>query len=366
MKRLVFIGTYTESILFGTGNVFVGKGKGIYIYQYEESSPELKLCGVTQAGPNPSYLTFDSTHRFLYCVNELKEYEGVQSGAVSAFSIDAATGALHFLNRQPTFGTDPCNLIVDRAGKNVLVANYASGGVCVLPLHADGSLGAPTDVLQHTGSSRDPLRQSGPHAHGITFDESGHYVFVPDLGADKLFIYFLDSEHGKLTPHDVPWLEIPAGSGPRQLVMHPTGRFAYLIDELDSTVRAYQVEREPIGLKYLQTVSTLPQGYNGESECGELQISPGGRFLYASNRGHDSIVTFSVDPVTGWLSALGFVSALGKTPRHFIVDPAGNSLLVVNQDSDNLVRYSLDPASGLPTVVLQNLAVPSPVCVRVI
>ena len=364
-ERFVFIGTYTEPILFGTGKILQGKGQGIYTYRFDDSSGSINLCSVTPAGPNPSYLTLDPSHRFLYAVNELKEYEGAPSGSVSAFSIDPESGSLHFLNRQPSHGTDPCNLVVDKTGKYVLVANFMSGSVCVLPILKDGSLGDPTEVLQHRGSSIDPIRQKGPHAHGVTMDESGRYAFVPDLGLDKVMIYRFDPGDGSLKPNESPSIDIPAGAGPREFVFHPRGEYAYLINELNSTVMAFRYQKDFTGFERMQTISTLPQDFKGSSACGELQISPSGKYLYGANRGHDSIVTYAINQTNGRLSYVGCTSAHGSTPRHFIVDPTGEFLLAVNQDSNNMVAFKLDAATGALCETGQNVPVPTPVCVKV-
>ncbi len=336
------------------------------MYELDASSGSMKLRNVAQAGPNPSYLTFDSSQRSLYAVNELKEYSGAPCGAVSAFSVDPESGELRLLNRQPSHGTDPCHLIVDKTGKYVLVANFMSGGVCVLPILKDGSLGDATDVIKHQGSSVDTVRQNGPHAHGITLDETGRYVFVPDLGLDKLMIYRFDPERGKLEPNNPPWVSVLPGAGPRQLVMHPTGRYAYLINELNSTVTAFRYDRKKGSMKEIQTLSTLPGEFKGVTNCAELQISPLGKFLYGSNRGHDSIVTYTIDPMDGTLRCIGHKSTEGKTPRHFIIDRDGEFLLVANQDTDNLVMFRLDPASGEPSNRGDSIDVPTPVCVKII
>jgi len=363
--RFVFVGTYTEPIRFGTGKILEGKGRGIYVYRLDISSGSMEECGLAEGVPNPSYLAIDPSHRFLYAVNELKEFEGASTGAVSAFSVDPGSGKLRFLNRKPTHGTDPCHLTVDKAGRYVLVANFMSGGVCVLPIREDGSLGDATDVVQHRGSSVDPLRQSGPHAHAVTLDDTGRYVFVPDLGIDRVMAYRLDANRGKLEPHDEPWVEVAAGAGPRQLVMHPQGGYAYLINELDSTVTAFRYDRDRGILREIQTLSTLPGDFRGASTCAEVQISPSGKFLYGSNRGHDSIVIYAIDQADGTLACIGHESTQGKTPRNFAVDPAGEFLLAANQDSDSIVIFRLDPASGELTATGHRVDVPTPVCVKV-
>jgi 6-phosphogluconolactonase len=363
-QRLVYIGTYTEPILFGTGKILEGQGKGIYGYRLDISSGSMEPCSLAEGVPNPSYLAFDPARRFLYAVNELKEFEAAPTGAVSAFSVDPASGKLSFLNRKPTHGTDPCHLTVHQTGRYVLVANFKSGSVCVLPIREDGSLGDATDVVQHQGSSVDPVRQAGPHAHAVTLDDSGRYAFVPDLGLDRLIVYTFDAQRGKLEAHDDPWGEVIAGAGPRQVVMHPRGGYAYLINELNSTMTAFRYDRDRGILREIQTLSTLPEDFKGASTCAEVQISPSGKFLYGSNRGHDSIVIYAIDPRDGLLTCIGHESTRGKSPRHFALDPAGEFLLVANQDTDSVVPFRLDPMSGELMATGHRAHVPTPVCVK--
>ena len=362
--HLVFIGTYTEPIRFGTGAILQGKGEGIYIYHFDGTTGSMKLCSIAPSGPNPSYLAFDSSRRHLYVVNELKTFEGAESGSVSAFEVDSKNCTLRFLNRKPTHGTDPCHLIVDKTGKYVLVANYMSGSVCVLPIQQDGSLGDPTDVIQHTGSSVHPTRQKGPHAHGVTMDGTGKWMFVPDLGLDRLMVYQFDTILGKLTPYRIPYVELPAGAGPRGFVLHPKGDFAYIVNELNSTVTAFRYQIGKGILQEIQTLSTLPEGYQGDSTCGELQISPSGGFLYASNRGHNSIAVYTVNQDDGTLTFKGCTGTQGETPRHFIISPEENYLLAANQDTDNVITFSIDPLTGELGDSGNNLLVPTPVCVK--
>ncbi len=239
-EPLVYVGTYSEPILFGTGRVLNGKGKGIYAFRLDAAKGALLPAGITEGVRNSSYLAFDQKRAFLYCVNEFKEYEGKPSGAVSAYRIDPAIGALTYLNTKASHGTDPCHLMVDHSGRNALVANFASGSVAVLPLDNDGALKEASCVIQHTGSSVDPQRQAGPHAHAVAIDAGNRYVFVPELGLDKVMIYEFDPEAGTLTPNpNQPSIDVAPGAGPRQLVMHQNGGFAFLINELNSTMTSY-------------------------------------------------------------------------------------------------------------------------------
>jgi 6-phosphogluconolactonase len=363
--RLVFVGTYTEPIRFGTGKILEGKGKGIYVYRLDVSSGSMEPCGLIEGVQNPSYLAFDPSHRFLYAVNELKEFEGAPTGAVSALSVDSGSGRLEFLNSKPTHGTDPCHLTVDKMGRHVLVANFLSGSVCVLSIREDGFLGDATDVIQHRGSSADPVRQSSPHAHAVTLDHAERYALVPDLGIDRVMVYRFDAQRGKLEPNDEPWVEVTAGAGPRQVVLHPRGGYAYLINELDSTMTAFRYDGDRGILREIRTLSTLPAGFEGASTCAGVQVAPSGRFLYGSNRGHDSIAIYAIDQSDGTLTCIGHESTRGKTPRHFAIDPDGEYLLAANQDTDSVVTFRLDAVSGALTATGYSAHVPTPVCVRV-
>jgi 6-phosphogluconolactonase len=360
----VYVGTYTEPIRFGTGRILQGKGEGIYIYRMDPSSGALEPVGKAAGVTNPSYLAFNPTRQFLYAVNELKLYEGKPTGTVSAFAADPGTGRLTFLNKRPTHGTDPCHILVDREGKCVLVANFMSGSVCVLPVRGDGSLGEASDFIQHHGSSVDPVRQRGPHAHSVTLDEANRFAFVPDLGLDKLMVYTFDLERGKLKPNDIPWITMKPGCGPRHMAFHPSGRFAYLVNELDSTVAVLSYDGGRGSFKQLQTVPTLPEGFRGESTCGDVQVSPSGGFVYASNRGHDSIAIYRIDQRAGVLTVMAHALTRGKTPRHFGIEPTGTFLLAANQDSDAIVTFRIDPQTGDLQPTGHVTQVPTPVCVK--
>jgi len=364
--RFVFVGTYTEPILFGTGQVLHGKGRGIHVFRFDVASGALEPCCLATGVRNPSYLAIHPSHRYLYAVNEHKEFEGRASGAISAFTPDPESGRLTFINQKATHGADPCYLAVTKTGDWVLVANFASGSVCVLPIRPDGSLGDASEVVQHQGRSIDPRRQAGPHAHAVTLDNQERFVFVPDLGLDKVMVYELDAAHGTLKPHAPPWTAVRPGAGPRQVVMHPGGRFAYLTNELNSTMTAFRYDGERGALEEIQTLPTLPEEFEGHSSCAEVQISPGGDLLYGSNRGHDSLVVFAVDQNKGTLTRVGHVGTRGKIPRGFTVDPEGNWLIVANQDSDNLAVFRVDHGSGSLIPTGDPIDVPTPVCVKVL
>ncbi|MFI5341160.1 MAG: lactonase family protein [Candidatus Methylomirabilales bacterium] len=360
----VYVGTYTEPIRFGTGRILQGKGEGIYVYRMDQSSGAMEFVGTATGIANPSYLAIDSRRCFLYAVNELKTYEDQPSGTISALAVDPKTGRLEFLNKRLTHGTDPCHVVVDTNGKCVCVANFMSGSVCVLPVLEDGSLGEASDFIQHQGSSVDPVRQRGPHAHSVTLDEANRFAFVPDLGLDRLMVYKFDPKRGTLEANEVPWIKMKPGAGPRHLAFHPSGRYAYLINELDCTVAALSYDGGKGTFKELQTIPTLPEGFRGESTCGDIQVSPSGAYVYASNRGHDSMVIYKIDQGTGALTCIGHAPTQGKTPRHFGIDPTGRFLLAANQDTDTIVTFRIDPHTGKPKPTGHATQVPTPVCVK--
>ncbi|HUK91200.1 MAG TPA: lactonase family protein [Blastocatellia bacterium] len=349
----VYVGTYTN-----------GKSQGIYIYRMNAATGELTSAGVVKGVSNPSYLTIDRAGRYAYCVNELQEFNGKPGGALTSFAINSTTGDLKLLNQQPTLGKDPCHVVLDPANKYALAANYTSGSVAVLPVQQDGALAAATDLVQHSGASVNRDRQEGPHAHCIAFDPEGRFVMVADLGLDKLMLYRLDPQRGKLIANDPPWVATKPGAGPRHIAFHPSGRFVYAINELDSTVTAYSYDRDRGIPAPLQTASTLPQGFSGANTCAEIEVSPTGRFLYGSNRGHNSIVIFGIEPATGTMKYLGHQSTNGKTPRNFAIAPGGRFLFAANQDSDSIVGFRVNSGDGGLTPIGVTIAVPSPVCVK--
>jgi 6-phosphogluconolactonase len=352
-ELLIYVGTYTS-----------GKSEGIYICRLDLSSGELKHFGAARGIVNPSFLAIDRQRRHLYAVNEIAEFGGKPGGAISAFRIDPESGSLAFINQQASLGAGPCNLTIDGTGKFVLAANYDGGSIVVLPIK-DGGLGAPVDMVQHHGSSVNPDRQQGPHAHCILLDRSNRFVFVPDLGLDRVMIYKFDSRTGNLTPNEQPWAQLKPGAGPRHFAFHPNDRWAYVINELDSTMTAFAYDQAHGMLKETQTISTLSASFSGKNSCADLHVSSSGRFLYGSNRGHDSIVVFSIDQATGKLELVEHVSTQGKTPRNFAIDPTGAFLLAANQDSDSIVTFRIDPASGKLSPTGHTIEIPTPVCVLV-
>jgi len=348
--------------------VYVGgstkdKGGAIHRYHLEPATGKLTWIGATTGLANPSFLAIHPSRRFLYAVNEVGNFAGGKSGAVSAFAIDPQSGDLTFLNQQPSGGPGPCHLVVDRKGSHVLAANYSGGSVCVLPIGSDGRLGAATAFVQHEGRSVDPRRQTAPHAHSIHLDAANRFAFAVDLGLDKVLVYRFDAAKGTLAANEPPSASVAPGAGPRHFAFHPNGRTAYAINELDSTVTAFRYDAKRGVLATLQTVSTLPAGFSGENYPAEVQVHPSGKFLYGSNRGHDSIAVFAIDERAGTLRPVGHEPTQGKWPRHFGIDPSGACLVAANQNSGNLVVFRIDPATGVLKPTGQAAEVPAPVCV---
>jgi 6-phosphogluconolactonase len=314
---------------------------------------------------DPSFLTVDPTGRFLYAVNEIETYRGQQTGAVSAFAIDRKSGFLKPLNEQPTEGAGPAHLTIDRDGKNVLVANYGGGSVVVLPVARDGTLKSGSSSVQHKGHSINQQRQSSPHAHSITVDPQNRFAYVADLGLDWIVIYQFDERKGLLKLNDPPNVKVTPGAGPRHFSVHPSGRFGYVINELNVTVTAFTIDKTNGGLTELQTVSALPPKQTpGKDVSGaELVVHPSGRFLYTSVRGDNSIAVYTIDQNTGKLTYVENTPTHGYTPRGFGIDPEGKYLLVGNQQSDNVVAFRIDPQNGQLTLTGAEINVPVPVAV---
>jgi 6-phosphogluconolactonase len=354
-KLWVYVGTYTQ-----------GKSKGIHLLELDLATGALTPQGLAAEATNPSFLAVHPSRKFLYAVAETGDVAGKKSGAISAFAIDAKTGRLTLLNQQPSVGAGPCHLVVDGQGTHVLVANYGSGSVAALPIQEDGRLRNASGSIQHQGSSVNPKRQQGPHAHSINLDPANRFAFAADLGLDKVLIYRFDPAKGSLTPNQTPSAPVAPGSGPRHFAFHPSGRYAYVINEMLSTVTAFTYDPEQGVLKELQTVSTLPPGFQGNNSTAEVQVHPSGKFLYGSNRGHNSIAVFRIDTETGRLTATGHQPTQGRTPRNFGVDPTGTYLLAANQASDNIVVFRIDLQTGEPRPTGHGVEIPTPVCVKMI
>ncbi|HEV7223098.1 MAG TPA: lactonase family protein, partial [Pirellulales bacterium] len=307
----VYVGTYTN-----------GKSEGIYRLKLDRKTGELTKAGATSGVKNPSFLALHPSGRYLYAVCEVADF-GKNAGGIAAFEIDPKSGDLKLLNQQSSGGGGPCHLVVDKLGKNVLAANYGGGSVCVLPIGGDGRLGKATAFVQHKGSSVDRGRQESPHAHSINLDAANRFAFAADLGLDKVLVYRFDAQKGTLAPNDPPAANVKPGSGPRHFAFHPSGRSAYVINEMSCTVTAFDYDADKGVLTETQTITTLPRPVAAGDSTAEVQVHPSGKFLYGSNRGHDSIAIFAIDADSGRLTTVGNQSTEGKTPRNFGIDPSG-------------------------------------------
>ncbi|MEO7141962.1 MAG: lactonase family protein, partial [Bryobacteraceae bacterium] len=345
---LTYVGTYTNK----------GKSEGVYSFRFDSATGKLTAMGLAVKTQNPSFLAVHPNRRFLYSVSE-----GDGAGAVNAFSINAATGQLTLINSVSSKGAGPCYVGVDNTGKYVFVANYGSGSIAAFPVKDDGGLGDATAFIQHKGSSANPQRQSGPHAHYIHVSPDNRFVIVADLGLDEVLVYRFDASVGTLTPNQFPYAKVDPGAGPRHFAFHPNGRFGYVVTEMGSTVVAFTWNGATGQLRNLQTISALPKGFTGESTGAEIAVHPNGKFLYSSNRGDDSIAVFSINPGKGTLKLDENVSVQGKEPRFFTLDPTGRYLFAANQNSDNLVLFHVDQKTGRLTPADVNIPIGAPVCV---
>ena len=353
----------------GTMLVYVGgqsrtRDGGIHRFGLDMATGKLAAVGATTGVGSPTFLIIHPSGRFLYAVNERGRFRGKPSGSLSAFAIDPATGDLSPLNQEATGGPGPCHLTVDKAGRHVLAANYSGGSVCVLPVADDGRLGKASAFVQHQGSSVHPQRQKSPHAHSINLDAANRFAVVADLGLDKVLVYRFDPARGSLTPNDPPCATLKPGSGPRHLAFHPNGRFAYVINELDSTVTAFAYDAEKGTLATLETLTTLPEGFQGSNATAEVLVHPSGKFLYGSNRGHNSIVVYTLDPRSGKPALVEHEPVQGDWPRNFNLDPTGTWLIAANRRSNSLVVFGIDPASGALTPTGHTAHVLAPACVK--
>lgn len=351
----VYFGTYTGP-----------NSKGIYLSRLDLETGRLTAPQLAAETTSPSFLAIHPKGAFLYAANEVSTFNGKRGGAISAFAVDPKSGALTALNQQSSVGSGPCHLVVDKAGKNVLVANYGSGLVAALPLDRDGKLREASSSVQHTGSSVNSQRQKEPHAHSINLSPDNRFAFAADLGLDKILIYRFDPGSGQLRPNDPAFATVAPGSGPRHFAFHPSGKFAYVINEMVCTVTGFGYDRKTGALRELQTVSTLPAGeaVKPAYSTAEVQVHPSGKFLYGSNRGHDTIAVFGIDSGSGRLTPIEHVSTQGKVPRNFGIDPTGRFLLAANQNSDTVVAFRIDPNTGRLSPTGQVLEVGAPVCIK--
>ncbi len=350
--HLVYVGTYTRS----------GQAEGIYTFEQDPATGKLTQLHITP-DYDPSFLAFDPSQNFLFAVNEYRVAAGEGDGKVASYAIDQDTGALTFISRQTTHGGEPCHLMTDTTGRVLVVANHENGTVAVFPLDSDGRLSPASDLQRHEGSGPGPSQQ-GPHAHFVTYDPPKQRVLVCDKGIDKVMIYQLDVEAGKLSPADPPFARLHSGAAPRHIAFHPNGRFAYVNGEADLTITAFTYDAETGTLDELHSLSTLPAGTVVERmSTAQILVGPGGKFVYVSNRGHNTIAIFAIDQETGRLTAAGHVATGGETPRNFAIDPSGTYLYAANQNSNTIVQFRIDHETGQLTPTGDTTAVGGPVCI---
>lgn len=343
-----FVGTYTD-----------GDSEGVYTYALDGDAGTLERVGATDAGPNPSFLAVHPDGEYLYAVNE------VDDGAVTVLSVDRDTGELTEVNRVVTGGgADPCYCAVDATGRYVLVAHYTGATVAMIPIRDDGGVGESTHVVEHEGSGPDPDRQTTAHPHSIRPGPENRFAYVPDLGTDRVYVYEMDLDEGTLRPTEQTVLELPSGAGPRHLDFHPSEDRVYLLNELDSTLTA--LDRDPTtgSLEIVDSASTVPADFEDDNLTADVHVHDSGRWVYASNRGHDSVAVFETDPETGELSFVERQSTRGEWPRHFAITPSGRHLLAENADTNDVVTFEIDEDDGTLTATGDAATVPSPVCLQ--
>lgn len=365
-RTLAFVGTLNREADYLPATE---PGPGLAVMAFDEATGALSPLHETGGIDNPSYLTLDAAGRTLYAVSEVS---GWHEGVVTAYRIDARTGALTYINKQATRGSISAHVSIDRSGRWLLVANYRLGpdglrppqAVCVLPIEADGGIGPAACSVAHAGHGPDAARQEGPHPHCALASPDNRFVLVADLGIDRIVVYRFDAETGALAPAEPPYVQLAPGGGPRHLAFHPSARFLYVTDELASSVTALAWDGAMGALAPLHTVSALPPGDWPGNTCSDIAISPDGRFLYAANRGHHSIAMFAIDAGTGQLAPLGHHPVLGETPRQMTLDPSGRFLLVANQGSGQIVVLARDPDTGLLSDSAQRAAIGTPMCVK--
>jgi 6-phosphogluconolactonase len=350
-QELVFVGTYTNKTV----------SKGIYALRFDDRNGKLSALTVAAESIDPSFVAVDPSGKYLYAVNEVGDFGGAKSGAVSAYSIDRGTGKLTLLNQLASGGADPCYVSFDKTGKYLLVANYTGGNVSVFPIESNGKLGTASAFEQHQGHGMLKDRQEGPHAHWFATSPDNRYALSVDLGLDEVLVDKFDETSGKITPNEPPFASVESGAGPRHLVFSPNVKFAYVTNEIGSTVTAFAYDAAAGTLEAKQTIGTLPGDYNGPNDTAEIAMHPSGKFLYVSNRGRDSIAIFGIASKTGILTFVGDFLTRGKTPRNFVIDPSGHYLLAANQETNDIEVFRIDSNTGELAFTGERVEVPAPV-----
>ena len=352
----VFVGTYT-----GGDSI----SKGVYSCEFDSETGKLSEPVLAAELINPSFLAIHPSGKYLYAVNEVSEGPGRGNGAVTALTINA-DGTLTKINHQASEGGAPCHCNVDSTGTNLLIANYGGGNVAVYPISEDGSLKPVSCNIQHEGSSVDKSRQGAPHAHSINISSDNKFAYAADLGLDKIMIYKLDAEAHTLTPASQPAALVTPGGGPRHFAIHPSSKFAYTNNEITMVVTGFSRNPEDGSLKAIQEISTIPAGFDGRKSTAECLVHPSGKFLYVSNRGHETITAFTIDQETGLLTYVENEPTGGKEPRNFFIDPSGKWLLAENQNSDTVYVFSIDQQTGALKPTGDFVTVGRPVCIRMV
>lgn len=350
----LYIGAYTDS-----------DEEGIYVYKFDATDGEFEYLSTTKGVKNPSYLAINSKNKLLIAVNELDDFNGEKSGAVSSFVINS-NGSLKPLNMVASGGGAPCYVSIDKAAKWAMVANYNGGNVSIFPIEKDGMLKPYADLKQHFGVESLNGKKSIPHAHAIVYAPKEESALAVDLGIDKIMTYNVDKKNGTLTNNKSLEFSTVSGAGPRHLTFHPNGKLVFFISELNSTITSCTYDNKTGKMNEVTTLSTLPDSFNGDSYCADIHVSPNGKYLYGSNRGHDSIVIFEIDQKTGGLTFIDHHSVNGKWPRNFIIDPTGKFLLVANQHSNNVVVFKVDSATGKLKANGVELEISKPVCLKML
>jgi 6-phosphogluconolactonase len=348
----MLVGTYTAA-----------GSHGIYVYDFNTNTGDARITDSARLA-NPSFLAVSPNRNFVYAVSE-SAGAGKNGGKLASFSFDRSSGKLNFINQQSSAGNNPCYVTADKTGNWVMVGNYSSGTLAVLPVSKTGRLDTAVTVIEHSGRSVNTERQNEPHVHSTVLSPDNKYLIVPDLGMDKVMQYRFDQKRGTLTPTSPAFTMTKAGAGPRHFEFHPNKKFAYLVEELTGGISAYRYSARTGELALLQNISTLPPDYLEYAGSADIHVSPDGKFLYASNRGEsNTIAIFSINKETGMLTAIGHQSTLGKTPRNFNFDPGGNFLLAANQNSDEIVVFKIDKATGLLSDTGKRINVSRPVCIK--
>lgn len=352
-KEILYVGTFSER-----------GSQGIYVLQFDRTTGKLTELQTVSGKESPSFLEVHPNGKYLYAVYREGMTKEDKNGTVIAYSIDQATGKLTKINEQSSEGSGPCHVSLDSKGRFAYVSNYGGGNLAVYPVNKDGSLDKPSDVVQHEGGSVNQNRQTAPHMHSIIPTRNGKFIYASDLGIDKIMIYKVNHKTGKLSAAQSPFIESTPGSGPRHFALHPGGNLAFSAEELSSTIASFKVNKSTGALKQVARVNMLPDDFNGNNSAADIHVSPDGKFVYASNRGHDSLVIYAIDPDSGKLTFAGHEGTRGEHPRNFCIDNKGAYIFVANRDNDNVVVFKRDTASGKLTYTGEEASIPAAVCIQ--